>query len=284
MKYRKYMMIAVSAMVLGAFPGTGGMRAMAQEMPPGWNRSQDNWYWADPDGSLHKGWLRAGGRTYYMDENGVMARGWKEVDGDWYYFHQDGGMNQGELVLGNAVYECSKNGAMESARWVDNTGAGAYDAGCYDQETQALFDELNEEKKQLYFDTHPDRENEDTGDMHRVYDRGAGFGMDMALNKAAQHRLEAAMEHGYADGQVYGEGTVNDYLSAIPYRSHATCLELYIRGCQDEGEAWSKAYEKTEGRYGAGGDRKYSLEYYHSLGMAHRVKDGKHYFMIILMR
>ena len=31
-------------------------------------------------------------------------------------------------------------------------------------------------------------------------------------------------------------------------------------------------------------DRKYSLEYYRSLGMAHREKDGKQYFVVILMR
>lgn len=301
-KYRKYILIFLSSAALGAFPGTGGMRVMGQELHPGegqvretregqvrelhpgWNQFQDDWYWAEEDGSLHKGWLQEDGRRYYMDENGRMVRGWKEVNGDWYYFHQDGGMNLGELVLGNARYGFLKNGALENAGWVENTGGGAYNAGCYDQETQALFDDLNEEKKQLYFDRHPGREKDNDGDVHKVYDRNAGFLMDMTLNKAAGHRLKAAMEHGYADGRISGEGTVKDYLSAISYRKNASCLELYIRACEDWDTAFSKVDQKTSERYDAKGDRKYSLEYYRSLGMAHGIKDGKHYFMIILMR
>lgn len=42
--------------------------------------------------------------------------------------------------------------------------------------------------------------------------------MDMKLNKIAQSRLEAAMEKGYADGRVTGEGTIEDTLASIPYR------------------------------------------------------------------
>lgn len=284
MKYRKYIILLVTALSLAAFPGTGVMKAMALEMHPGWNQCRDNWYWAGEDGSLHKGWLQTGGRTYYLDENGIMVRGWKEVDGDWYYFHKDGGMNLGELILGNSEYEFTDSGALKSAHWVENTGGGAYCAGCYDPVTQALFDDLNEKKKELFYDRYPDLEGEDTGDMHKVNDRYAGFGMDMTLNKAAAHRLEEAMGHGYADGQVYGEGTLKDYLSTIPYRQNATCLELYIRNCQDETDAWSKVEDMTDNRYDAGGDRKYSLDYYRDLGMAHRIKDGKNYFMIILMR
>ena len=73
---------------------------------------------------------------------------------------------------------------------MENSGGGAYDAGCYDEETQSLFDDLNEEKRERYFDEHPYREEEYDGDMHRVYDRYAGFKMDMNLNKAADHRLD----------------------------------------------------------------------------------------------
>ena len=93
---------------------------------------------------------------------------------------------------------------------------------------QDLFDQLNEKKKDLYFEEYPDREDEYDGDMHRVYDRYAGFQMDMTLNKAAGHRLDGAMAGGYADDRIPGEGTVNDYLSFINYRRNASCLELYV--------------------------------------------------------
>lgn len=88
----------------------------------------------------------------------------------------------------------------------------------------------------------------------------------------------------YWAGEITGEGTIKDYLASVHYREHASCLELYIRNCGDEGDAWSKVEEKTVGRYDARGDRKYSLEYYRELGMAHGVKDGKNYFMIVFMR
>ncbi len=38
----------------------------------------------------------------------------------------------------------------------------------------------------------------------------------MKLNKIAQSRLAAAMEKGYADGRVTGEGTIEDTLASIP--------------------------------------------------------------------
>lgn len=291
MNYRKCAVLLAVIMAFGAFEGIGLIKAEAEElsadtagMQSGWNQSRDRWCWMDADGSLHKGWLQTAGRTYYMDENGFMVRGWREVDGEWYYFHEDGGMNLGELTLDNAVYEFSNSGALTGAQWLENTGGGAYDAGCYDDVTQSLFDQLNEEKKAQYFDEHPDREDEYDGDMRRQFDRYAGFKMDMALNKAALHRLEAAMAGGYMDDRVPGEGTVNDYLASIPYRKNATCLEVYIRGYDDADEAFSKVMAKTGTRYESKGDRKYSLEYYRSLGMAHREMDGKHYFMIILMR
>lgn len=295
------------AILTGGLPGAGIIEAKAGEftvqdlstrsncstlssfpdcsaLSSGWHKLSGNWYYLDPDNTLHRGWLQADGRTYFLDENGIMAHGWREVDGEWYYFHEDGGMNQGELEIGNAVYEFSKDGALKSARWADNTGGGAYNAGCYDDESQALFDELNEEKKTRYFDEHPDREEEYDGDMHRLYDRYAGFKMDMNLNKAAAHRLSGAMESGYMVDRIPGEGTVNDYLAAISYRRNATCLEVYVRGCEDEAEAFSKIMAKTGDRYDSKGDRRYALEYYRTLGMAHEEKDREHYFMIIFMR
>ena len=95
--------------------------------------------------------------------------------------------------------------------------------------------------------------------MHRVYDRYAGFQMDMTLNKAADHRLEGAMAGGYADDRIPGEGTINDYLSVINYRRSASCLELYVRDCEDASEAFDKIKEKLDKRFQSKTDRKYSL-------------------------
>lgn len=292
MRYRICAVILAAAGALWAFEGTGPVTALADEQAqeisvsfvPGWNQTEGIWYWLEPDGTLHRGWLQADGRSYYMDENGAMVTGWREVDGEWYYFHEDGGMNLGELILDNGKYEFSAQGALVSAGWVENTGGGAYDAGCYDHMAQDLFDQLNEEKKDLFFEEYPDREDEYDGDMHRVYDRYAGFQMDMTLNKAADHRLEGAMAGGYADDRIPGEGTINDYLSVINYRRSAFCLELYVRDCEDASEAFDKIKEKLDKRFQSKTDRKYSLEYYRSLGMAHREKDGKQYFVVILMR
>jgi hypothetical protein len=263
--------------------GSGSEERGAVSLRSGWNMVDDRWYWLTSEGNLYEGWLQADGRTYYFDEEGVMACGWKEIGGEWYYFHRDGGLNKGELVLENAVYEFNENNALISAQWAENTGGGAYHAGCYDEITQKLFDDLNTEKKELYFDEYSDEDDYDKG-THGRYDRYAGFRMDMNLNKAAAHRLEEAMMNGYAGDRISGEGTVNDYLASIPYRENATCLELYIRGCKDEDEVFSRVLEKTEDKKNSKEDRKYSLEYYRSLGMTHKEKDGDHYYMIILMR
>ncbi len=68
------------------------------------------------------------------------------------------GMNEGQLVLDNAVYEFESSGALKTAKWLENTGGGAYNAGCYDDVAQDLFGQLGDEKKEQYFDAYPDRE------------------------------------------------------------------------------------------------------------------------------
>lgn len=254
-------------------------------LPSGWNQTDQGWRWLNSDGTLSHGWLTDNGRTYYMDESGIMVTGWREIDGDWYYFHQDGAMNLGTLILDTGYYQFTAKGALSSSSWIPNSGGGAYEAGCYDETAQGLLDSLNEEKKDRYFEEHPDREDEDDSDMHRQKDRYAGFTVNMDLNKAAAHRLDRAIKEGYAADIIPGEGTLTDYLSAIrsSYRNR-TLAELYVRGCEDQGEAFDKIIEKTERKSGSGSSRAYTLEYYRQLGMAHREVDGTHYFMIILMR
>ena len=57
-----------------------------------------------------------------------------------------------------------------------------------------------------------------------------------------------------------------------------------MRDCEEGSEAFDKIKEKLDKSFQSKTDRKYSLEYYRSLGMAHREKDGKQYFVVILMR
>lgn len=229
------------------------------------------------------GWEFRDGAWYREDEEGNPVQGWKEIDGDWYYFYEDGRMNQEELLQENAVYEFSRSGALETVRWQDNTGGGAYNAVCYDEFTQDVFDLLNEEKKELYFETHPEREGGCDTELE-VYDRYAGFEMDMMLNKAAEHRLKAASEKGYSGGRIPEEGTLGDWLEEKGYRKNATWMEIYVKNCRDADQAFEKIMGKTEDRYQVRRDRTLSLEYYRYAGLAHEEKDGKHGILMILMR
>lgn len=221
-------------------------------------------------------------------ENELEPGGWQQEDGIWYYVLPDGTKNREDLIWNETLYEFSYDGSLKSARWVPNTGGGAYPVFCYDEETQQLFDLLNEEKRDLFFEAHPDREEEYDGDEKNQYDRYAGFIMDEKLNQAAAHRMAAAQAQGYVQdrtqGRIPGEGTVNEYLASISYREHATCLELYIRGQDDAEEAFEKILEKTQERYDSTEKREYSLEYYRRIGIAHQETGQKQYFMIILMR
>ena len=218
-----------------------------------------------------------------MAAESPIESGFREIDGDWYYFFEDGSINKEELFLDNAVYEFTENGALKSARWQDNTGGGAYPAGCYDEETQALFDEMNEKKRELYFEEYPEREDGFDTDLP-VYDKDAGFEMDMELNRAAAHRLSAAKESRYSDGKIPDEGTAGDYLAAVSGRKHATCLEVYIKSCDGADEAFERLLKETEDRYEIRGDRLRSLEYYRSVGIAHEETDGRHAFLILFLR
>lgn len=296
MKVLKHRMLWSTMCVLGLLAGWPGLEIRAEEALAqadgstartavlqeagaaqaagfrGWVKMEQSWYWLNPDGTVFHGWLDDSGRRYYLGEDGVMAVGWKEIGGKWYYFHQDGGMNLGEMVLDNGVYQFAEDGSLLSSRWLENTGGGSYTAGCFDEEEQALFDSLSEEKREQYFDEYPDREEEYDGDMHTSYDRFAGFWVETALKEIASHRLEAAVEQGYADERIPGEGSLKDYLAAVPYRKNASCLELYIRNCEDADEAYDKVMERMEHRFDGKRDRKYSLEYYRYLGIAHMEK------------
>lgn len=223
------------------------------------------------------------GTTKVVDseETEAARANWVQEGDDWYYLLPDGSKNRQDLQFDNAIYKFNWNGSLKTAQWVPNTGGGAYPVFCYDEETQFLFDQLNDEKKDLYFDEHPDREEEYGNDEKRQYDRYAGFIMDEKLNQAAAHRLEAALANGYSGDAIPGEGTLKDYLAQISYRKNSNCRELYLRGRDD---AFDKLMGKTQDKYDSNGKRKDSLDYYRRIGMAHAEKDGEQYFMVILMR
>ncbi len=195
-----------------------------------------------------------------------MATGFQKVGNEWYYFHEDGGMNLGDLELDNAVYTFSAEGALTGASWKENTGGGAYFAGCYDTQEQILFEYLCDEKRDQYFDARPDREHEYDGDMHTSYDRYAGFKMDVKLNRIAAARLKEALEHGDTD------------------EKNSTYKELYIQKCEDGEAAFEKIMDLLEKQYSRGEAYQDTLDYYRYLGMAHYEADGRHWFMVVLKR
>ena len=218
------------------------------------------------------------------EETEAARANWVQEGDDWYYLLPDGSKNRQDLQFDNAIYKFNWNGSLKTARWVPDTGGGAYPVFCYDEETQFLFYQLNDEKKDLYFDEYPDREDEYGNDEKRQYDRYAGFIMDEKLNQAAAHRLEAALANGYSGDAIPGEGTLKDYLAQISYRKNSSCRELYLRGREDADDAFDKLIGKTQDKYDSNGKRKDSLDYYRRIGMAHAEKDGEQYFMVILMR
>lgn len=209
---------------------------------------------------------------------------WQREENTWYFILPDGTRSREDIIWQDALYEFYYDGSLKSARWLPNTGGGAYPVFCYDEETQELFDQLNEEKRDIFFEEHPEREDNWNGDEKIQYDRYAGFLMDARLNEAASHRLELALEQGYSGDAIPGEGTLKDYLETVPYRKNAAAQELYIRGKEDAEDAFSRIMAKTQTRYDSTEKRRYSLGYYRRIGMAHAERDGEQYFMVILMR
>ena len=153
--------------------------------------------------------------------------------------------------------------------------AGQQEQSDQEQQARILYEAVSQEKLEEYLDEHPEGSCED---------ERASFRINETLNEAAAHRLLAAMESGYTDGRIPGEGTVEEYLESLPRPSRRTCMELYLRSCEDGQEAYEKFEEKMMERYEKKEDRKYLPEYYREIGMAQAKRDGKYDFLMILMR
>ena len=93
------------------------------------------------------------GTTKVIDseETEAARANWVQEGDDWYYLLPDGSRNRQDLQFDNALYKFNWNGSLKTAQWVPNTGGGAYPVFCYDEETQFLLDQLNDEKRVLYF-------------------------------------------------------------------------------------------------------------------------------------
>ena len=74
---------------------------------------------------------------------------------------------------------------------------------CFEGEQQVLFERLDEERREKYFDLHPDWEK---GEEEDTSGRSASFLVKEDLNRIAASRLAAAMENGYSDGKIPGQG------------------------------------------------------------------------------
>ena len=153
--------------------------------------------------------------------------------------------------------------------------AGQQEQSDQEQQARILYEAVSQEKLEEYLDEHPEGSCED---------ERASFRINETLNEAAAHRLLAAMESGYTDGRIPGEGTVEEYLESLPRPSSRTCMELYLRSCEDGQEAYEKFEEKMMERYEKKEDRKYLPEYYREISMAQAKRDGKYDFLMILMR
>ena len=124
--------------------------------------------------------------------------GWNQISGKWYYLLGNGIWSTDFIEDETTCYTFAKDGSLSYARKTPNTRGGAYPVYVLDEKEQELFDEMNDEKSDLFFDAYPDAEDDyDNGDVE-FYDGQASFVLDQTLNEIAEKRLSLAMEKGYS--------------------------------------------------------------------------------------
>lgn len=172
------------------------------------------------------------------------------------------------------------------ARKTPNTQGGAYPVYVLDQKEQELFDDMNDEKSDLFFDTYPEAEDDyDNGDVE-FYDGRATFVLDMDLCDIAKARLSSAMEKGYSKSKntIPGEGTVSDYVkTAFPERKSATFFEMYLWGPEETYDPYDSVMIRMQEKFDRKDDKNIP-EYYRRMGIAHENQNGKDYYMVVLER
>ena len=213
--------------------------------------------------------------------------GWNQISGKWYYLMENGAWSTDFIEDENTCYTFTKDGTLSYARKTPNTQGGAYPVYVLDQKEQELFDDMNDEKSDLFFDTYPEAEDDyDNGDVE-FYDGRATFVLDMDLCDIAKARLSSAMEKGYSKSKntIPGEGTVSDYVkTAFPERKSATFFEMYLWGPEETYDPYDSVTLRMQEKFDRKDDKKYSLEYYRRMGIAHENQNGKDYYMVVLER
>ena len=213
--------------------------------------------------------------------------GWNQISGKWYYLMENGAWSTDFIEDENTCYTFTKDGTLSYARKTPNTQGGAYPVYVLDQKEQELFDDMNDEKSDLFFDTYPEAEDDyDNGDVE-FYDGRATFVLDMDLCDIAKARLSSAMEKGYSKSKntIPGEGTVSDYVkTAFPERKSATFFEMYLWGPEETYDPYDSVMIRMQEKFDRKDDKKYSLEYYRRMGIAHENQNGKDYYMVVLER
>lgn len=135
-----------AALTYGLFATPNGKYYISTESTGGaiytnqWVSHLGNWYYANPDGSLHTGWLQDGGSWYYLTpaKKGAMTTGWLRLNNKWYYLDPNGGgrMHTGWLSVGAVRYYLQPDGEMVTGavtvngklHYFDSTGAWRFDS------------------------------------------------------------------------------------------------------------------------------------------------------------
>ena len=81
--------------------------------------------------------------------------GWNQISGKWYYLMENGAWSTDFIEDENTCYTFTKDGTLSYARKTPNTQGGAYPVYVLDQKEQELFDDMNDEKSDLFFDICP---------------------------------------------------------------------------------------------------------------------------------
>ena len=80
-------------------------------------------------------------------------------------------------------------------------------------------------------------------------------------------------------------GTVSDYVkTAFPERKSATFFEMHLWGPEETYDPYDSVMIRMQEKFDRKDDKKYSLEYYRRMGIAHENQNGKDYYMVVLER
>ena len=99
-------------------------------IPAGWQKTGNDWFYLNSNGSFATGWKLLGSKWYLFGENGFMKTGWQELGNDWYYFTANGDMVTGTVTIGGKQHRFDSSGAWQGevvkAGWISEGGKWYY--------------------------------------------------------------------------------------------------------------------------------------------------------------